>query len=71
MYLNMDYELYNGVFVLEGHTLAYEFHGDTCTIRETIHHQSREPHNSHTRVSSSNAVIHQNKFIKLGYDKVS
>jgi hypothetical protein len=72
MYLNMNYEIYNGMFTLEGHTIEYEFNtDDTCTIRERYRAGSQEPHNSHTRVSCSNAVIHQKSFIKLGYDKVS
>ena len=68
----MDYEIYDGVFVSEGHTLEYFFApDDTCIIRERYRSGTQEPHNTHTRVSCSDGLIHQNKFKELGYDKVS
>jgi|TARA_B110000483_G_scaffold241238_1_gene323745 hypothetical protein len=60
-----------GTWTLEGHSVSYEQGGDVVVIRETVSHPTREPHNSHTTTSLKNATEHQNRYIKLGYDKVS
>lgn len=61
----------DGSWTLEGHTLTYEQHNDRVTIREVVHHPTRDPHNSHTNVSVEKATEHQERYIRLGYDKVS
>ena len=57
-----------GTWTLEGHSVSYEQGGDVVVIRETVSHPTREPH---TTTSLKNATEHQNRYIKLGYDKVS
>ena len=67
----------DGTWTLEGHSLTYEQHNDRVTIREVVHHPTRdphptrEPHNSHTSTSLEKAKEHQERYIRLGYDKVS
>jgi hypothetical protein len=60
-----------GTWTLEGHSVSYEQSGDTVVIRETITHPTREPHNSHTSTSLEKAKEHQERYIRLGYDKIS
>jgi len=62
---------YAGTWVCEGHTLTFEIHDDdTVTIREYYTAQGDEV-TSHQRVDLDKAITYQEKYIKLGYDKIS
>ena len=68
-----------GTWTLEGHSISYERGvlnnrpdpDDTVVIREIVSHPTKEPHDSHTTTSVKTAIEHQERYIKLGYDKVS
>ena len=64
-------KFYGGMWVMEGHTVSYEQHGEEVTIREVISNPIKDTYNSHVRTTLESAIEHQNKYIKLGYDKIS
>tara|TARA_B110000285_G_C15015579_1_gene558874 strand:- start:339 stop:542 length:204 start_codon:yes stop_codon:yes gene_type:complete len=64
-------KFYEGVWVSEGHTVSYEQHGEEVSIRETIDSPNIDVYNSHVRTSLESAIKNQNKYIELGYDKIS
>ncbi len=61
----------DGTWSCEGHSITFTTNEDgTCRIYESYEAQQQEV-TSHMRVSLKNAIIHQEKYIKLGYDKIS
>ena len=62
---------YAGEWVCEGHTLTFEiFDDDTVMIREYYTVKGKEV-TSHQRVDLDQAIDYQERYIKLGYAKVS
>jgi|TARA_B100001059_G_C17778501_1_gene552681 hypothetical protein len=60
-----------GTWTNEGHTLEFKLNNDgTCRIYES-YEASQQEMTSHMRVSFENATAYQDKYIKLGYDKIS
>lgn len=61
----------DGTWTNEGHTIEFTTNEDgTCRIYESYEAQQQET-TSHMRVSLKNAIIYQERYIKLGYDKIS
>ena len=62
---------YAGEWVCEGHTLTFEIHDDdTVSIREYYTVKGKEV-TTEQRVDIDHAIDYQERYIKLGYDKVS
>ncbi len=62
---------YAGEWVCEGHTLTFEIHDDdTVSIREYYTVKGKEV-TTEQRVEIDQAIDYQERYIKLGYDKVS
>ena len=62
---------YAGECVCEGHTLTFEiFDDDTVMIREYYTVKGKEV-TTEQRVEIDQAIDYQERYIKLGYDKVS
>tara|TARA_B100000579_G_C22599237_1_gene741840 strand:+ start:598 stop:816 length:219 start_codon:yes stop_codon:yes gene_type:complete len=63
--------VYSGEYHCEGHNLQFEIHDDdTVTVTDTLNGAFKTT--SRTEVMSVDAAIElQEKYIKLGYDKIS
>ena len=61
----------DGTWTNEGHTIEFTTNEDgTCRIYESYEASGREM-TSHMVVEIDNAIAYQERYIKLGYDKVS
>lgn len=61
----------DGTWACEGHTIEFKTNEDgTCRIYES-YEASQQEMTSHMRVSIDNAITYQERYIKLGYDKIS
>tara|TARA_X000001382_G_C3141305_1_gene169690 strand:- start:813 stop:1007 length:195 start_codon:yes stop_codon:yes gene_type:complete len=61
----------DGTWACEGHTIEFITNEDgSCRIYES-YEASQQEMTSHMRVSLKNAKTYQEKYIKLGYDKIS
>ena len=61
----------DGTWTNEGHTIEFTTNEDgTCRIYESYEASQREM-TSHMTVSIDNAITYQERYIKMGYDKIS
>ena len=62
----------DGTLVCDGHTIEFTTNKDgTVRIYENYNASQKTSTTSHMKVSLENATKYQEKYIKLGYDKVS
>jgi hypothetical protein len=63
----------DGKLVCDGHTIEFSTNpdGETVRIYENYNASQKDSTTSHMKVSLKNATKYQEKYIKLGYDKVS
>ena len=62
----------DGTFVCDGHTIEFTTNKyGTVRIYENYNASQKTSTTSHMKVSLENATKYQEKYIKLGYDKVS
>ena len=63
----------DGTWSCDGNTIEFSTNpdGETVRIYETYNASQKDSTTSHMKVSLENATKYQEKFIKLGYDKVS
>ena len=63
--------VYNGEFACEGHNLHFNINqDDTVTVVDTLH-GAHKTSSSQEIMSIDSAIELQEKYIKLGYDKIS
>jgi len=66
-----DKLLYAGTWMMEGHSIEFTINDDdTCRIYES-YEASQQEMTSHMTVSIDNAITYQERYIKMGYDKIS
>tara|TARA_X000001036_G_scaffold259397_1_gene241150 strand:- start:874 stop:1077 length:204 start_codon:yes stop_codon:yes gene_type:complete len=67
----MDNLIYSGVYVSEGHSITYIINdNDTVTITETYKANGQDIETNQI-VDIDKAIDYQQKYIDLGYDKIS
>ena len=67
----MDKLLYSGVWVSEGHFITFVINdNDTATITEEYTAEGKQ-FTSHQITDTDKAIEYQQRYIDLGYDKIS
>ena len=67
----MDSLNYSGVWISEGHSISfYSLDEDTMEITENYRTNGEEV-NTTQKVNLQQAIDYQERYIKLGYDKIS